>query len=100
MKKLKLDLEAVVVESFSVEPTRPARGTVRGNVETGWGQTCGMSCPGAPNTYCVCNPDTEPETWWEGCSGDTCQVEVCHTALQGGVSCPDTQNDSTCVGCG
>jgi hypothetical protein len=99
MKKLKLDPEAVVVESFSVEPNRTALGTVLANVETGRGDTCGMSCPGAPNTYCVCDPETDPESWWGGCSGKTCQIEVCYTAIQGGVSCVDTQNDPTCLTC-
>jgi hypothetical protein len=97
MKKLKLDLETVVVESFSVEPDLPTQtGTVAGHditeALTCRGSTCGQSCPGQ-NTNCVCDPDTNPDTWWENCnySGEyTCLVEECGSAINctEGVECP------------
>ena len=39
MKKVKLDLDRLVVESFDAEPVRKDRGTVRGH-ESGWPFTC------------------------------------------------------------
>ena len=100
MKKLKLDLDAVVVESFGVEPERrPRTGTVAAHDDvteafTCRGSTCGQSCPGQ-NTNCVCDPDTYPPTWWEVCNGSgdfTCQ------GLTGGCECA-TEHATDCYEC-
>ena len=47
MKKLKLELDALTVESFeTVRKERAARGTVRGHVDSSCGQVCTCaSCP-------------------------------------------------------
>jgi hypothetical protein len=90
MKKLKLDLESIVVDSFGVQPKLPARtGTVAGfdvtEAGTCRGSTCGQSCPGQ-NTNCVCDPDTYGETW---------SVPSCVT---GECQCYNTYGDPTCTG--
>jgi hypothetical protein len=66
MKKLKLSLEALEVESFQTDETLPPLGTVRGNqeeepIEAGlWSwlvgtcdDTCKISCGGAGHTLCL-----------------------------------------------
>jgi hypothetical protein len=99
MKKLRLDLDSVVVESFAPDPPHPdaRHGTVEArDISDGScrGATCGPSCPGV-NTNCVCNPDTYPNTWWENCmgSGDySCEV------VTGGCECP-TIHVTNCRDC-
>lgn len=58
MKKIKLDLDALSVETFSVEAAPPARGTVAGQADTEdvtCPGTCDFSC-GDRNSACVCWP--------------------------------------------
>lgn len=58
MKKIKLDLDALSVETFSVEAAPPARGTVAGHADTEdvtCGTCRGFSC-GDGNSACVCWP--------------------------------------------
>ena len=68
MKKLKLDLDALQVESFAAVPERAAKpGTVHGRAPTDW---CGtdFDCPMWPLTmdpYNPCNTD-------EGSCADAC----------------------------
>ena len=64
MGKLKLSLEQLAVESFaSEEPAAKARGTVRGQQESGW-ETCGEytcayaeTCQNWPSCYMDCTMD-------------------------------------------
>lgn len=87
MKKLRLSLDELAVDTFSVEEGNPHGGTVAGNESedaaaaiTGWswlcgscnatcdgGATCPLSCGGAAPTacnspYCVNHPTTVPIT--------------------------------------
>lgn len=93
MKKLKLDLDALVVESFAVQETPRWTGTVQGNIEqegevrrrpgffSRW-----FSCPSACGKTCL-------DTCWETCQNtclETCQdtcVETCR-----GATCFDSCN--------
>lgn len=60
MKRLKLSLDALKVESFAVDSAAPARGTVRAH-ETDWTELA--TCPCTVQTDCgTCVPDS-----WETC---------------------------------
>jgi hypothetical protein len=86
MKKFKLELDTLAVQSFAADPEPARRGTVAAHQETGWGATCGLSCYPGINTNCVCEPDTYGETWNVG----TCQTGECQ--------CYNTAGDPTCTG--
>ncbi|HEX8244662.1 MAG TPA: hypothetical protein VF541_14245 [Longimicrobium sp.] len=72
MKKLKLELDALGVESFATAPASPRAGTVRGAAETDLCSqgpatchptydpcdTCATSCAGGP--WCDCLPSGCP----------------------------------------
>lgn len=99
MRKLSLDLDALVVESFAAEGGAPGRGTVHGN--QGWQEpvdsfgtvreptcfacpsnTCptGLACPTAPNTClqtCAGNPSCALETCGLTYCFDTCDGYYC-----------------------
>lgn len=96
MKKLKLDLGALRVETFVAGLERaPSAGTIRANASGV--ETCG------PVTYCadtcVC-ADTSPrpscdDCSWQDCSGgDSCAVTNCLTCL-----CPHTGPQPSCDPC-
>jgi hypothetical protein len=85
MKKLRLDVDLLTVETFDTTAQRAARlGTVRGRQETFGaqtciGETCGTTCPsgggscGGLCTYYNCPPMTyEYETCGEGNATETC----------------------------
>ena len=102
MRKLRLDVEQLTVETFEV--TRAAereRGTVRGHLtnnvitcdNTDCNQnTCLDTCATCPNTcWYSCGdtcPGTCPNTCAQSCNG-TCYDPSC-------VNCNDTWNDPTC----
>jgi hypothetical protein len=83
-KKMMLDLDELVVESFATSGRRAARGTVHGNAisdttcfqdfctcPTGSGITCEVSCDGTCDAAC-------PGTNTDGCSCDgTCNTCGC-----------------------
>ena len=72
MKRLKLEMDALEVESFATDERMPQRGTVRGADSDPWGcsslnvtycndDTCAQTCP--QGTVCVpsecCGPDQQ-----------------------------------------
>jgi hypothetical protein len=88
MRKLKLDVEALQVESFAAHPHATEGGTVHGRIEYqddstgcdggGWGSLFGScNCPSVGTcigpTYC-CPPTWRP-TCAETCA--TCYIEEC-----------------------
>lgn len=87
MRKLRLELETLVVETFApAAEGAPRRGTVRGREDGTWidcgtfpdscgADTCGNQCYTGPN-YVSCDPTEEA-------SCDTCDASC-------GISCPDT----------
>lgn len=94
MKKLKLDLAALRVETFVAGAELAPAGTIRANA-SGF-ESCG------PVTYCadtcVC-ADTSPrpscdECSWNDCSGESCQITNCLTCL-----CPNTSPRPSCDEC-
>jgi len=68
MKKLRLDIEEIRVESFEVADEEPARGTVHGQQPT-VGETCSCGCSGDD----ICDSLV-------GCSGypHSCNHTGCH----------------------
>jgi hypothetical protein len=92
MKKLKLDLEGLVVESFATTPeSRGEGGTVFGQQCTCYTQ---CTCPGCPTCDASCN----------GTCGGTCEAScngTCGDSCAGscGGSCYDTCH-MTCGTCG
>jgi hypothetical protein len=95
MNKLKLHLDELAVESFSVEPAVPPRGTVVGH-ETYI--RCGqytvdypLSCDHVCNTY-YCTD--EVSCAWSAC--DCTQVSTCQGNQSCGISCA---YENTCYTC-
>lgn len=85
MKKLKLDLESVHVESFDVSPEGAGRSTIHGYAEliAAAEPTNSPSCPtnGCGTCYETCWDSCEytcvgttgkTETEWNSCKGDIC----------------------------
>jgi hypothetical protein len=76
MRKLKLDLDELAVESFETTVPEPKQGTIVGNQQFGPGNpgisqylgTCGRSC-------LMCVPDVG--TWWDSCTCQTCAGQTC-----------------------
>ena len=93
MKKLKLQMEELAVESFTTDATTPMRGTVQGHNSLG-GNTCGAERTCGPQTCppMYCSFGTDPGA----CSPDTlnCPTQTCQT----GCGCA-TGSGFTCVGC-
>ena len=81
MRKLRLDLDALQVDSFTVEPDRVSTsGTVRGNAATGYDATCIPCEPQADplgGTLVTCPPSVSDsaDTACANCAGYT--VEPC-----------------------
>lgn len=105
MRKLRLDLESVVVESFSVDADgTESDGTVAAHeyseVGSCRGATCGQSCEGV-NTNCVCEPDTQPVTWYCASGDYSCQqptgCEIPPTLQR--TDCPHLSCAWTCPDC-
>jgi hypothetical protein len=91
MKKLKLDLEDLSVESFATTPEpRAEGGTVFGQQCTCYTQ---CTCPGCPTCDASCNGTCG------GTCGGTCDAS-CNGTCDGSCdfSCGDTCGD-TCFGC-
>jgi hypothetical protein len=82
MKKIKLELDRLDVESFAVTPARGERGTVRGH------DTVGCTPAGACETLFTCY----------SCDGGSCEGASCHldfTCTDCGGTCAET-----CIDCG
>lgn len=82
MKKLKLELESLEVESFSASRKEEARGTVAGHGQSSdgpWG--CLNQCHGN-NTDLLCNTDFM-------CASEVCSGRMCNS-LSGCVSYENT----------
>lgn len=72
MKRLKLSIDALAVESFALHAGSPVRGTVNAAEDT-VGQTCDMTCGNCGTegyTYCFAM-----ETCWASCNG-TCRPDA------------------------
>jgi hypothetical protein len=52
MKKLKLDLDALQVETFEAERTPKPRGTVPAHASSGGGYLCANQCVALPSQHC------------------------------------------------
>jgi len=95
MRKLKLDVDGLAVESFTTADRAPGTGTVRGH-GTFRGSTCGPENTCGPQTcgdlYCVIE------------TGDPLNCPAtggCGTGGTGGTgtTCPTNNNALSCVGC-
>ena len=89
--KLKLDLEALSVESFEVMAVNRGRGTVEGRESDSVGVE---NCASGGVTYCVANTQAEscPATCANSCNQYTCHWTDAHT-------CVNTCGQNTCTGC-
>lgn len=82
MKKIKLELDRLDVESFTVTPARAESGTVHGHVSPG------CTPAGACETLFTCY----------SCDGGSCEEPSCHLAF----TCTDCGETcaETCIDCG
>jgi hypothetical protein len=95
MRKIRLDLDRLAVETFATEPGLAAdgRGTVEAHDTEAGGETCAATCPATcaatcgyyscspENSACICNPDgptwschQPSQVWscyWSGCDCPT-----------------------------
>ena len=97
MRKLKLDVEALVVESFDTVRNEPDKGTVVGNADLIIGAGEIIIAPATAS----CHIDFCADSWMSGCRtcGDTCNQKTapCLTCdITGCVSCRETCE--TCYG--
>ncbi|HSU17730.1 hypothetical protein [Longimicrobium sp.] len=90
MRKLRLDLDALVIESFAPADSPPARGTVRGHVSLYW-EDCSPSetCAGAG--YPCEHTD-------QSCGG-TCYEATCAPGCGGGGTGTGTGGSDPAVTC-
>ncbi|MGD8778122.1 MAG: pinensin family lanthipeptide [Ignavibacteria bacterium] len=94
MKKLKLNLEDLKVESFSTEDIDKRQGTVVGNL-TGTNAAC-ESCAGF-ETCDACTGFSCPNTCYEDtCEGYSCYYTNCGTPSECVATCGETCYDNTC----
>jgi hypothetical protein len=92
MKKLKLQIDELAVESFQTAADHEGRGTVQGNDETGvWSQcasACLTMCDASDCTNCTAPTAALRCTWQCGTGGggggggdtmnaDTCTISLC-----------------------
>jgi len=89
MNKIRLQLEELVIDSFSTTPVRSGKGTV-------YGEQCSCdtacSCPGCPTCDAsICNGSCE------GSCHDTCAETCEYSCGETCVGC-DTYNGYTCYG--
>ena len=82
MRKLKLDLDQLAVDSFDTASPAPKGGTVFGEQCTCY---TNCTCPGCPTCYATCNGQA---TCANTCA-NTCDDYTCAASCNG-----------TCVGCG
>jgi hypothetical protein len=80
MKKLRLDLENIAVESFETDRAPAAGGTVRGYASIA--QPCSGQCDTVDDA--TCDRDRCTNT---GPGNDTCVATVCAELCSGGVLC-------------
>src|SRR4051794_13243498 len=94
MNKLRLQLEDLVIDSFSTTPVRRAKGTV-------YGEQCtcptACTCPGCPTCDASCNgtcgATCDASACYGTCGGDSCD---CGTVYD--VSCNNNSCASSCRG--
>jgi hypothetical protein len=88
MKKLRLELDALEVQSFSTLAGEKERGTVKGQ----WGSDYPYSgcCPQSASVpvACICASMEH-----EGTCDTTCNPNDCYSC-NGGVSCPGCESDN------
>ncbi len=94
MRKLRLDIHALRVESFAAAAERgPDIGTVRANALAS-GASCNVTeC----QDTCLC-PNTSPQPSCDACSWEDCTREGCIT-LQVTCYCPHTSPNPSCDDC-
>jgi len=92
MKKLRLSLEELAVESFTTQRDAPVRGTVAGNQTTGVQIICDCPTNGYENTCRDCS-NSCLGTCEASCNG-TCDAS-CNGTCDG---CTETVDDWTCRG--
>ena len=87
MKKLRLQLEDLRIDSFQTTPVQRVKGTVRGEEDP---CTCPTRC-----ATCTC-PDCN--TCWESCNGSC--YESCNGTCGGGETCDESCINTCFVSCG
>jgi hypothetical protein len=82
MAKIKLDLDALQIESFDTVATPKDRGTVRGQEGTEQYTWCQESCAGTCGTHCwgACGPDEHGPTVTECTQILNCEAQPFSTA--------------------
>ncbi|HEX8694149.1 MAG TPA: hypothetical protein VF746_17135 [Longimicrobium sp.] len=86
MRKLKLDLDQLVVDSFHTASPAPKSGTVFGEQCTCY---TNCTCPGCPTCYASCN----------GTCDATCPATCAYTCDDASCGCPVGTADYTCEYC-
>lgn len=96
MRKLRLELEQLVVDSFDPVPARAPvrRGTVRGRAETFEAvNTCGYCDPQETPAYQSCY-DSDCGCPTQGCGSAACATAACPSAACATATC---RGNETCV---
>lgn len=102
MKKLKLELDDLQVESFQTARAEPRRGTVRGNIPPTWNCTDYVDCTwdfGCETEVVSCNGSCNgscADTCWGSCNG-TCGGSCGGTCEASCASCDYSCYESGCA---
>ena len=89
MRKLKLEMDALVVESFASDTRTDGEGTVRAHLSAYY-EDCGPDDTGQAS--CTCEPTCNAQTCYAcgtgGCTGVSCAATSCLAACGPTFSCP------------
>jgi hypothetical protein len=103
MRKVKLQLESLAVESFDTSPPEPEEGTVAAHQVWLTAGTCAVSCGGSCfQTGCSCYNtciQTCPDTCWASCGGTCWEYTCADTCLRTCLLCARTA-DTCYLPCG
>ncbi len=91
MKKLKLNMEDLKVDSFETTVTRKAHGTVNGNATVFPDPTCEERCPTVYTNPCHTEQHTCVTCHDPTCGGFTCDNTVCPHTCDFSCDAPPTQ---------
>jgi hypothetical protein len=92
MRKLKLELDNLSVESFDTTATQKKKGTVFGEQCTCWTYCAQQTCPGCPTCDNTCAYTCDDATCVYTCDDNTCPY-TCDDN-----TCVYTCNESACYG--
>ena len=100
MRKLRLDIQELEVESFSIASPQAGGGTVRGRMRSQPTNLSCVGCAGGDTWTCIGPTYCCPVTWEQTCNASCFVTEcgfLCNTVMGGScVSCATCENMGTC----